>query len=172
MAVLSHSHVPVTQSEFPWAIRRGALAGVMAGVVFAIFEMVASAAMMGVAETAAPLRMIGAIALGPQALDPAYSLTAASLAGLAVHLVLSVIYGGAFAAIAGGLRPRPAIVGLATAYGFALWLLNFYLIAPAAFPWFAAANAAVQFVAHTVFFGAVLGYYLWRSHEALLRRTA
>ena len=171
MAVLTHSHIPVTRSEAPWAIRQGAMAGVVAGVVFAAFEMVVSAVMMGAAAFWTPLRMIGAIALGPEALDPTYSLAAAGLAGLAVHVVLAVVYGGVFAAIAGGLRSGPAIIGLASAYGFALWLLNFYVIAPAAFPWFGDANPTVQFIAHTVFFGTVLGIYLWRSHERLLDRT-
>ena len=46
------------------------------------------------------------------------------------------------------------------AYGLVLWLVNFYVIAPAAFPWFGMANPVVQFIAHVFFFGAVLGYYL------------
>jgi hypothetical protein len=171
MAVLTHSHIPVTRSEAPWAIRQGAAAGVVAGVVFAAFEMVVSAVMMGAAAFWTPLRMIGAIALGPEALDPSYSLVTAGLAGLAVHVVLAVIYGAVFAAVSGGLRSGPAIIGLASAYGLALWLLNFYVIAPAAFPWFGDANPTVQFIAHTFFFGSVLGIYLWRSHERLLDRT-
>lgn len=171
MAVLAHSHIPVTRSEVPWALRQGALAGIIAGLVFAVFEMAASAVMMGAEAATAPLRMIGAIALGEQALDPGYSILAAGLAGVTVHMILSIIYGAVFAAVAGGLRPGPALIGLASAYGFALWLLNFYLIAPAAFPWFADADPAVQFVAHTFFFGSVLGFALWRSHESLLRQA-
>lgn len=172
MAVLSHSHVPVTRTEVPWAIRQGAVAGVVAGVVFAAFEMVTSAIMMGLPAFWTPLRMIGAIALGSPALDTGYSLIAAGAAGLVVHVVLAAVYGAVFAAIAGGLRSGPMIIGAASAYGFALWLLNFYVIAPAAFPWFGDANPMVQFIAHTVFFGSVLGFALWRSHERLLDRAA
>ena len=171
MAVLSHSHFPVTRSEVPWAIRQGAVAGVVAGVVFAAFEMIVGAVMMGLPAFWTPLRMIGAIALGPQALDPGYALVAAGLAGLAVHVALSVVYGGVFAALAGGLRSGAAMIGAASAYGFALWLLNFYVIAPAAFPWFGDASPMVQLIAHTFFFGSVLGFYLWRSHERLLSRA-
>ena len=171
MAVLTHSHVPVTRTEVPWAIRQGAVAGVVAGVVFAAFEMVVSAIMMGLPAFWTPLRMIGAIALGSQALDPGYSLVAAGLAGLAVHVVIAAIYGAVFAAVAGGLRSGPAMIGAASVYGFALWLLNFYVIVPAAFPWFGDANPMVQFIAHAFFFGSVLGVYLWRSHERLLDRT-
>jgi hypothetical protein len=171
MAVLSQSHVPVTRSELPWAMRQGAIAGVVAGLVFAAFEMIASAVMMGPEAVWTPLRMIGAILLGKAALDPGYSLIAAASAGVAVHVALAIIYGGIFATLVGGLRSGAAIVGLATVYGCALWLLNFYVIAPQAFPWFLDADPMIQFVAHTFFFGSVLGFYLWRSHERLLDRT-
>jgi len=171
MAVLSHSHFPITRSEAPWAARQGALAGIAAGLVFAAYEIVASAIMTGMDAALMPLRMIGAILLGAEALEPSYSLLTAALAGVTVHGVLSVVYGAAFAALAGGLRSGAAIVGLATLFGFGLWLLNFYLIAPAAFPWFADANAAVQFFGHAFFFGSVLGFALWRAHERLLQRV-
>lgn len=42
-------------------------------------------------------------------------------------------------------------------FGLLLWVVNFYLISPLAFPWFAMASPLVQFLAHTFFFGAVLG---------------
>lgn len=171
MAVLSQSHLPVTRSELPWAIRQGALAGVVAGVVFAAFEMAASAALSGWAAIDQPLRMFGAIVLGPMALEPTYPLVTAVMMGVVVHLVLSAVYGAVFAVIAAGLRPRPALIGLATLYGLALGLLNFYVFAPAAFPWFRETNPIVQFIAHTFFFGTMLGYAIWRAHEGLLRRA-
>jgi hypothetical protein len=46
-----------------------------------------------------------------------------------------------------------------------LWIVNFYVIAPIAFPWFLQANPLLQFIGHTFFFGSVLGYYVWRSQE-------
>lgn len=172
MAVLYQSHAPVTRTELPWAVRQGALAGVVAGVVFAAFEMAATAAIAGWAAAGQPLRMFGAIVLGPMALEPTYPLVTAALVGLVAHLVLSAVYGAVFAVAAAGLRPRPALIGLATLYGLALGLLNFYVIAPAAFPWFRETSPIVQFVAHTFFFGSMLGYAIWRAHEGLLRRAA
>ncbi|ARP98413.1 hypothetical protein [Pseudorhodoplanes sinuspersici] len=166
MALLVHSHVPVDRSEVPWALRAGAISGIGAGIVFAVFEMVASAAMMGAGASFMPLRMIGAILLGPGALDPSYSIWAAGAAGLIVHLALSVVYGAVFAMILGGLRSATWDVLLGAAFGFALWLINFYLIAPMAFPWFLDANPVIQFVAHTILFGAVLGWLMWRSRES------
>jgi uncharacterized membrane protein YagU involved in acid resistance len=156
-------HVPVLRTELPWALGRGAALGVVAGLVFAAFEMVASAAMMGMQAFFMPLRMIGAMVLGPEALDPSYSLVTAGAAGLVVHLVLSIIYGMAFAVIAGGLKARTWDITLGAAFGFALWLFNFYVVAPRAFPWFLDSSPVVQFIAHTFFFGAVLGYLMWRA---------
>jgi hypothetical protein len=140
---------------------QGAIGGIVAGIIFAAFEMIVSAAMMGPEAFFMPLRMIGAIALGPAALEPSYSLFGAGLAGLVVHVLLAVIYGGAFALVFGGLRSATADVSIGAVYGFALWLLNFYVIAPIAFPWFVEANPIVQFIAHTFFFGAALGWYMY-----------
>jgi hypothetical protein len=148
-----------------WALA-GALIGLAAGVVFAMFEMV-------VADVRGegfwmPIRMIGAIVLGKEALEPGYGVTEAAVAGMTLHLALSALYGGVFGGLAAFVRElrssRPLLVGAAMAYGLALWLVNFYGIAPAAFPWFQDANPVVQFVAHAFVFGAVLGLALaaWR----------
>lgn len=161
MAVLHDTHVPVTRAEISWALRQGAIGGILAGIVFAMFEMIASAMMMGGEAFFMPLRMIGAMVLGPVALEPTYSLWAAGLAGIIVHMVLAVIYGGVFTVVFGGLRSANIDIAVGAAYGLALWLINFYLIAPLAFPWFAEANPVIQVVAHTFFFGAVLGSYVW-----------
>lgn len=165
MAVVHETHFPVTRAEFPWALRQGVIGGIVAGLVFAAFEMIVSAMMMGGAAFFMPLRMIGAIVLGAAALEPTYSLWAAGLAGLIVHVVLAVIYGGIFATLFGGLRSAVADIATGAAYGLALWLVNFYVIAPIAFPWFTEANPVVQFIAHTFFFGAVLGWYVWQARR-------
>jgi uncharacterized membrane protein len=49
-------------------------AGFMAGLLFALFEMIAAALMQNPNSLFMPLRMIGAIVLGPAALEPTYSL--------------------------------------------------------------------------------------------------
>jgi len=164
-SLIDKSHFPVSRSEIPWALRTGALGGFVAGLVFAAFEMTMTAAMMGMDAFFMPLRMIGAILLGPMALDPSYPLLNASLAGLAVHVPLAILYGVIFAIVIGGLRSAAADTTLGAIYGLGLWLINFYLIAPAAFPWFLMSSPLVQFIAHTFFFGAVLGWFVWRSRE-------
>lgn len=165
MAYRDYIHTPVTSRDIRWGLKHGAIAGIVAGLVFAAFEMTASAFMMGADAFFMPLRMIGAIALGPEALDPAYSLLSASVAGVLVHMGLSIIYGLLFGEASTVLRGPAAFIGLGSVFGLALWLVNFYLIAPVAFPWFLDASPVVQFVAHTFFFGAILGWFLWKSHE-------
>jgi hypothetical protein len=166
MAFQDRVHIPVTRAELPWALRVGAVGGIVAGIVFAVFEMVASAAMMGMDAFFMPLRMIGAILLGPAALAPAYPLFGAIVAAVIVHMALSVIYGMVFTALVGRISPASWEVGLGAVYGFLLWIINFYLIAAVAFPWFLEAPPVVQFIGHTFFFGAVLGWYVWLTRRA------
>ncbi len=102
------------------AIMTGAIAGAIAGIVFAMFEMI-------VAEIQGngffmPLRMIGAIVLGEEALQPSYSLASAASAGMAVHMMLSVIYGVVFAVILTALPSIQRSAPLLLLSGDTLWL--------------------------------------------------
>jgi hypothetical protein len=149
-----------------WALH-GAIAGIIGGVVFAMFEMIMAAIQMGAEAFFMPLRMIGGILLGPQAMDPAAtSLLVAGAAGLLVHMPLSIAYGVGIALVAAvvpQLRTSvPALIAWASAAGFALWIVNFFVIAPiAGWNWFPQdTDPIVQFVAHTFFFGTVVGLYL------------
>lgn len=149
-----------TQSR-KW-LQYGAIMGLVAGLIFAAFEMIMAAILQG--NAFGPIRMIGAIVLGQQAVDPAYSFATAILTGLVVHLVLSTIYGLIFGAIMmalpQGRQNRMNVIWIATAFGLLLWLANFYVVAPLLFPWFTNANPIVQFVAHTFFYGTALGLLL------------
>lgn len=155
-------------------VKHGLIGGVIAGLVFAMFEMVMAAILNGAGAFFMPLRMIGAMLLGQQALQPDYSLVAAALAGVGVHMTLSMMFGLGVAAAA---RYVPALAASTTALlawtslaGLGLWIVNFYIIAPiAGWNWFPDnTNPAVQFVAHTFFYGTVLGVYL----NATSRRSA
>jgi hypothetical protein len=150
--------------------------GIVAGIIFAAFEMFAAAVMMGLDAAAMPLRMIGAMVLGAEALEPGYSLATAAMAGVGVHLVLSIVFTAIFAAVA---APTLEAMGMGTnsgtlavagiAFGIALWLVNFYLIAPAAgWNWFPEdADPVVQFLAHAFFFGGIVGWMLGRSRPPI-----
>ena len=166
MALDNRVHMVAAPRDMKWGLRQGALWGIVAGLLFAAFEMMATAFLMGIGAFFMPLRMISAIVLGQAALDPGYSLLTAGSVGVIVHMVLSIVYGMVFGALAARtLRGQMAYVGLGSLLGLALWLVNFYVIAPMAFPWFLEANPIVQFIAHTFFFGTVLGYSLWKARE-------
>lgn len=150
--------------------------GVAAGLIFAVFEVAAAAALGGLEAATMPLRMIGAIVLGAEALDPSYSLVVAALTGVVVHMVLSVIFVGVFAFLvtpllsSGGMAGSTGSLALAgVAFGTALWLANFYLIAPAAgWAWFPEqTDPIVQFLAHAMFFGAPAGWMLGRDRPVV-----
>ena len=159
---------PGTRSDTGTWIKHGLIGGIVAGIAFAMFEMIMAALMMGAAAFWMPLRMIGGMILGQQALDPSYPLATAAVVGLITHMVLSMIFGAVFGAIVSAVpalrSTTGALLGAASIYGLALWLINFYLIAPAVgWVWFpTGTNPVVQFLAHTFFFGTVLGFYLDR----------
>jgi hypothetical protein len=118
--------------------------------------------------------MIGAIGLGQAALEPSTSLAVAAPAGLVIHMILSAIYGAAFGLLVarvGPIRSSRFVLAIAgTLLGLALWVFNFYVVAPIAFPWFGMANPVVQFVAHAFFFGTVLGVIVGSRVETESRR--
>lgn len=161
---MSATHAAARPATGRWVIA-GLVGGIVAGIIFAMFEMI-MAAIMGDGFFA-PLMMIGAIVLGEGALpmpEPTIGLSTIVPVGIAVHMVLSMMYGAVFGAVAasvGFLRNnRWMLIGVATVFGFALWIVNFYVVAPVLFPWFGMANPVVQFFAHTFFFGTVLGLVL------------
>ncbi len=161
---MSATHAGARPATGRWVIA-GLVGGTVAGIIFAMFEMI-MAAIMG-QSFFAPLMMIGAIVLGEGALpmpEPTIGLSTIVPVGIAVHMVLSMIYGAVFGAVAssvGFLRNnRWVLIGVVTVFGFALWIMNFYVVAPILFPWFGMANPVVQFFAHTFFFGTVLGLVL------------
>lgn len=143
----------------------GTLAGGVAGLLFLIFKMI-MAALLG-NSIMLPLQYIGAILLGEQMLAPESSLVAVVLAGLSVHMVLSVLYGVAFARVVAmiPLVSRhwrfQALAG--TLLGVFLWIVNLYVFAPLFFPWFSESVLVVELMARTLFFGLplvlIVSYY-------------
>ncbi len=140
---LATTRLGVRSEATRWALR-GAVMGIAAGGFFLIFEMIV-AGLMG-QSAYDPLRMIAAVILGDGALpvQPAVGLTIVVPVALATHYALSAIYGAVFGVAVveiGALRrDRVALVGAAAAFGLLLWLVNFYVIAPIAFPWFSMAD--------------------------------
>jgi hypothetical protein len=149
-------------------VRTGLIGGVVAGIVFAMFEMIMAAVLNGSEAFLMPLRMIGAIGLGATALDPASSILTAGGAGLVIHMILSMMYGvmvaGVIALVPSLSRSTASVLVVSSVAGFALWIVNFFILAGVfGWNWFPdSQNVAVQFVAHTFMFGTVLGVILDR----------
>jgi hypothetical protein len=156
-----------TATTSAW-VRAGLVGGVIAGIVFAMFEMIMAVVLNGSDAFFMPLRMIGAIGLGTSALDPTSSLLTSGGAGLVIHMVLSMMYGLAVAAVLAFVpalsRSTISTVAVASVAGFGLWIVNFFILARVfGWAWFPdSQNVAVQFIAHTVMFGTVLGITLDR----------
>lgn len=140
-------------------------AGVIAGIAFMILEMLMVWAFLGQSPWAPP-RMIAAMALGREVLPPPASFDwGVFTAAMLIHFALSIIYG----LISGWIVHRAGngnAILICGFLGLAIYFINFFLIAPAAFPWFVEAQSWVSFVAHLVF-GLVLGasYAGLRKHK-------
>ncbi len=144
-------------------------ASLIAGAVLLIMEMVLVAVVQGESPWAPP-RMIAAIVLGQDVLPPPATFDLpVVLAAMAVHFVLAFIYALIFAWIASRwLMSRGVAILAGGAFGLALYLINFYPIAAALFPWFAMARNWISILSH-IAFGAVLALsYVGLAKQASL----
>ena len=140
----------------------GILGGLVAGIVFILAEMVMAVALGG--NFLDPLRVIGSVTLSMFTYPPAFGLETTAIVALIAHFILSAIYGLIFTYFMAYTDQLGANAGLLLLYGmvfgFVLWLVNFLIIAPFAFPQFGMIDPFWQgFVAHTFFYGTVLGGY-------------
>jgi hypothetical protein len=147
--------------------RAGVAAGLAAGLVVVLVQ---GASAWGFAEDASArawLRSAAAIALGPAIAAPHVVMTMqVTAAGLAVHAGLSALYGWVIGWLVhdAGQRAAP-LLGLGFAL-LAIYPINFWLIAPAAFPWFETLAGPWAALVHSLF-GAVTGfaYHRFRARQ-------
>lgn len=154
--------MPVRASRSPdW--KAAVWAGVVAGAVFMMAEMLMVAMFEGQSPWAPP-RMIAAMVLGTEVLAPPTFDLGLMMVAMAIHLVLAVVYAMLLAML---LRRAGPMAGFAVGavFGLAIYLVNFYPIASAMFPWFAMARGWVSIFAH-VLFGAVAGWLVVRLRHA------
>jgi uncharacterized membrane protein YagU involved in acid resistance len=147
---------PRDDSVTDW--KAGAWAGVIAGVVFVMLEMGMVWLAMGESPWAPP-HMIAAMALGKDVLPPPGTWAPFDMkiliAAMLIHFPLSIAYGLIGAWLVHRFDWLGALV-IGAAFGLAIYLVNFYLIAPVAFPWFEMARNWISVFAHAMF-GAILG---------------
>jgi uncharacterized membrane protein YagU involved in acid resistance len=141
----------------------GVVGGVISGIIFAMAEMILNV-LMG-KPFFGPLRLIGSILLGQQALAPTYPLASAAVVGLIVHMIMSMVFGLIFIYLLAAVRQVQTSTGRLLAYGslfgLALWVVDFLILAPALFPQFTMVNQFWNgFFAHTFFFGTMIGGYV------------
>jgi hypothetical protein len=135
-------------------------AGVIAGLVFVIVEMLLVWLVQGMSPWAPP-RMMAAMLLGPEILPPPadFSLVAVATA-MVVHLPLSIVYGLILGWAVHRLGMGAALL-VGAAFGLiAVYAVNFYLIAPMAFPWFVEARNWVSALGHVIFGVVLAGVYV------------
>ena len=101
---------------------RGATAGLLGGIVMALVAMMATAA-MGMGLFAAPT-MIAGILLGPAAAMAGG--VGVIMTGLALHMMLSVVFGLVFAFVVNTWTHEIWITAVVLA--IALWLFNYHIV--------------------------------------------
>ncbi len=136
---------------------RGAVGGIVAGVVFAGVTMWFTESTAGKADM--PLRMISTIVKGDKAM--AAGTTSVGL-GLVVHMVVSALFGALFALAVPRLRSNGTIALAGTLYGGLLYVVNFLVLAPLVFTVFEDANQPFELFGHIVF-GTLLGFAFFSS---------
>jgi hypothetical protein len=113
-------------------------AGIIAGFVFLVLEMV-MVTVFGGGSPWGPPRMMAAIVLGKGVLPPPATFAPAVLAvAMALHFVLSIVYALIFSLVIHRLDIGSALA-LGAAGGLVLYIANFYGFT-ALFPWFAMAR--------------------------------
>lgn len=139
-------------------------AGLIAGLVFMMMEMLLVALFLGHSAWGPP-RMIAAMALGKDVLPPPATFDiVVMMVAMMIHLVLSIVLAFVFAFIAKG-RSIGMAMPIGAIFGLVIYLVNFYGMT-AVFPWFAKARNWVSLFSH-VMFGVVLGWtYAARAHHA------
>lgn len=143
---------PLSTASDPLA---GVLAGLVAGVAYLVAQMAFSAGVHGGIGWE-PLQRISAMLLGTDVLPPPgdIDITIGGI-GLLIHLGLAIVFGRVVDVVVLGRMPAAAVLRGALV-GLALYGLNYWLLAPVAFPWFEDARGLTTLVDHLLF-GAVAG---------------
>lgn len=154
----SERHLIGIDMQTDW--RAAVWAGIIAGLAFLIAEMLLVWLVMGMSPWAPP-RMMAAILLGKDVLPPPADFSLAALAAaMAVHLPLSIAYGLLLGWIVRRLEMGAALLAGAAFGLVAVYLVNFYLIAPVLFPWFVEARNWISIAAHLGFGMVAAGAYV------------
>ena len=144
-------------------------AGVVAGAIFMILEMLMAPMFAGAPTPWAPPRMIAAIGMGQEVLPPPATFdVGVVMVAMIIHFILSIIFAIILAWIIFRLGFGAAIA-VGAVFGLVLYLVNFYVLT-GIFPWFANARNWVSIFAHIVF-GLVAAWW-YKSRARLVDEHA
>ena len=134
-------------------------AGLIAGVVFLVMEMILVTTLGG-GSAWGPPRMMAAMVMGQEVLPgpenpPTFDMGIV-LVGMMVHFMLSIVLAVALAAVLGAMRAGAGTaIAVGAGFGLLVYIVNFYGLT-AVFPWFENARNWITIASHLVF-GAVVG---------------
>ncbi|MDQ6890723.1 MAG: hypothetical protein M3Z56_10660 [Bacteroidota bacterium] len=130
-------------------IKSGIYAGLIAGMVFMILEMLMVKVFMGGSPWGPP-RMIAAIGMGKGVLPPppTFDFTIVMVA-MVIHFILAILFAFIIALIVTKTNTVTAII-IGMIAGLLLYFINFYGFT-ALFPWFAMARNWVTIFTHIMF---------------------
>lgn len=155
--------------------KAGALAGLIAGIVFLMLEMALVWMVQGMSPWGPPY-MMAAMVLGADVLPDmgtwaVFDLKIVMIA-MMIHFPMAVIY-GLFGAWLVHRFDLAVAVMVGAGLGLAVYLINFYMVAPMAFPWFEMGRNWIGAFAH-IMFGVVIAisYIVLRKCDAADRDTS
>ena len=167
--------IPVEQKRWPLLLRKGAAAGFAAGVALGLVQFLIAAAREESALL--PLRTVASLLLGQSALTSGESTALVIIVGVALHLVLSIIFGLVFVTVLALTFQLSARRWLLFVYGFLfgflLWEVNFLAILPLVYP---ALTSRVELsghiwegiVAYSLVYGPALALYISSARPGVL----
>jgi len=146
-------------SDVGRSVKEGLGFGLIAGVLFAIAQVVA--AVIAGDSAILAFRQFASVLIGLDALTVTPAATAIAV-GIVGHLCLSAMYGLFYGVYNSALTmptrrslTRQALIG--PLYGVMLWLVNSQVFARYRYPWLLELPQAPQVFLHAVFFGLPLG---------------
>lgn len=146
-------------------LQAAVIAGLIAGAVFMMLEMIMVPVFMGGSPWAPP-RLIAAIILGKSVLPmPEQPVTfdfGVIMTAVVLHFILSIIYVISLGWLCRKLSTGTAML-VGAIFGLALYFINFFLFT-AVFPWFAMARNWVSIFSH-IMFGLVAAYAFKKIYQ-------
>ncbi|MEW6703983.1 MAG: hypothetical protein AB1430_03940 [Pseudomonadota bacterium] len=143
-----------------WTV--AAAAGFVAGAVLMVLELLWATTVSGESPWQL-LRMVAAIAMGPQTLEAGTFSVGVAAVALLTHYLLGVVFALVLAVVIAGFSydtSATMIHTLGALFGFGLYLFNFHGMSQF-FPWMADLRGWSTLIAHLVF-GMTAAFLYWK----------